>query len=215
MRKLVLKMEVTLDCFVAATDGNQDWLFKFNDEGVSDFVMDTISNAGLHLMGSRVFNNMLSYWPFSDQVFAAPMNNIPKAVYTRGQANLKPDFEKAVSGFKMAGITKTVRQLKDTPGSAEKLAGWQNAQVLNGDLNAAIKKLKKQSGKYILVQGGSGFAQALSAANLVDEYRIITYPVTLGKGLPLFGAGTKPLELKLIQTHVFQSGTIAQVYQPK
>lgn len=204
-------MEVTLDCFVAAEDGNQDWLFKFNDKGLNAYVMDTITNAGLHLMGSKVFNDMLSYWPFSDQEYAAPMNDIPKAVYTRHEVSKEPDYEKAVTGFNMAGITKTLQELKEAP--KDKLQSWQNAQVIKGDLKTEIHKLKQQPGKYILVQGGSGFAQALSAANLIDEYRIVTYPITLGKGLPLFGKGPQPLELKLSQTHTFQSGVIAQVYE--
>lgn len=214
MRKLVLNMAVTVDGFVAAPDGNQDWMFKIQDEGANGWILDTIINAGMHLMGSRVFNDMISYWPFSDEVYSAPMNKIPKAVFTRHKVNMKPDYKKGVAGFKMAGISKTVKEMKENPGSAGYLTDWQEALVIKGDLAAGIKKLKQQPGNYILAHGGSGFAQALTALNLVDEYRLTTFPVALGEGMPLFGVASKPLELKLVQTHIFSNGVIGRVYQP-
>ncbi|RWY47345.1 dihydrofolate reductase family protein [Mucilaginibacter gilvus] len=215
MRKLVLNMGVTVDGFVAAPDGNQDWLFKVQEEGSNTWILDTIKNAGMHLMGSNVFNDMISYWPFSDEIYAEPMNTIPKAAFTRHKVNMEPNFKKGVEGFKMAGIPKTVKQMKATPGCAENLAIWQNALVIKGDLAHGIEQLKQKPGKYILAHGGSGFAQALTALDLVDEYRLTTYPVALGEGMPLFGVSPKPLELTLMQTHIFSNGVIGRVYVPK
>jgi|GEM_PF-3591725 len=158
---------------------------------------------------------MISYWPFSGESFADPMNAIPKAVFTRSKVIMEPDFKKGAAGLKIAGITKTVKEMKEQPGSAEHLADWKQALVIKGDLAVGINKLKKQPGKYLLAHGGSGFAQQLTALDLVDEYRLTTYPVALGKGMPLFGESVTPLDLELVQTHVFNSGAIGRVYSRK
>ncbi|MES2109345.1 MAG: dihydrofolate reductase family protein [Bacteroidota bacterium] len=158
---------------------------------------------------------MISYWPFSGESFAGPMNAIPKAVFTRSKVIMEPDFKKGAAGLKIAGITKTVKEMKEQPGSAEHLADWKQALVIKGDLAVGINKLKKQPGKYLLAHGGSGFAQQLTALDLVDEYRLTTYPVALGKGMPLFGESVTPLDLELVQTHVFNSGAIGRVYSRK
>jgi len=88
------------------------------------------------------------------------------------------------------------------------------ADLLSGDLVEEIARLKEQPGKDILAHGGATFAQSLAKAGLVDEYRLLTHPVVLGTGLPLFSAISKPIDLKLVSTTVFNTGTIAHVYRP-
>jgi dihydrofolate reductase len=83
MRKLVLKMSVSLDGYVCGPNGEIDWLFDSLDEGASAWLVDTLSQAGVHLMGSTTYRDMAAYWPQSDEVFAAPMNEIPKFVFSR------------------------------------------------------------------------------------------------------------------------------------
>ena len=83
MRKLILKMSISADGFVGGPNGEIDWIFRSVDESVSKWTVDTLWQAGLHIMGSRTFHDMASYWPTSDEPFAAPMNEIPKVVFTR------------------------------------------------------------------------------------------------------------------------------------
>src|ERR1700733_14401298 len=90
MRKLILKMSMSLDGFVGGRTGGLDWMFQSSDEASRAWTVETIWNAGLHIMGSRTFHDMSAYWPTSTAVFAPPMNEIPKAVFTKhGAAALK------------------------------------------------------------------------------------------------------------------------------
>ena len=82
MRSLILKMHISVDGFVAGADGAIDWIFKTTDPEGRAWTVETISNAGAHLMGSRTFRDMAAYWPKASDAFAAPMNEIPKVVFS-------------------------------------------------------------------------------------------------------------------------------------
>src|SRR5882672_9673976 len=82
MRGLILKMSMSLDGFVSDLDGGNKWMFGADQEAKA-WVVETIWNASLHIMGSRTFHDMAAYWPTSTMVFAPPMNQIPKAVFSR------------------------------------------------------------------------------------------------------------------------------------
>jgi len=83
MRKLVLKMSITLDGFVGGPNGEIDWILRDANDQVIDWLLDTLGEASLHLMGSRTFKDMAAWWPTSDEPLAKPMNEIPKAVFSR------------------------------------------------------------------------------------------------------------------------------------
>jgi len=82
MRKLVLKMHVSIDGFVSGQNGEADWIFSTGGDDAQAWVLDTLSSAGLHAMGSRTYRDMAAFWPTSDLPLAKPMNNIPKMVFT-------------------------------------------------------------------------------------------------------------------------------------
>jgi hypothetical protein len=71
-------------------DGGIKWVFD-SDQEATAWTVETVWNASMHIMGSRTFHDMAAYWPTSTEVFAPPMNQIPKAVFSRqGPAILKP-----------------------------------------------------------------------------------------------------------------------------
>ncbi len=74
-------------------------------------------------------------------------------------------------------------------------------------------KLKKQPGKDLIAHGGAGFAQSLVQTGLIDEFWLLTHPVALGHGLPLFSLLRKPLYPKLATVTAFSSGAVAHVYR--
>lgn len=88
---------------------------------------------------------------------------------------------------------------------------WANSRLAAGSPAEEIARLKQLDGKDVYVPGGAGFVQELSAQRLIDEYRLIIPPVVLGGGLPLFRA---PLELTLIGSQQFGTGTVASTYVP-
>ncbi|UOF00625.1 dihydrofolate reductase family protein [Bdellovibrio reynosensis] len=77
-----------------------------------------------------------------------------------------------------------------------------------------LKKIKAGNGSSLLIQGSSTIYPTLLAADLIDEILILTFPITLGKGKRLFGNGTPPIGMKLINTEVSPSGVIMARYQP-
>ncbi|HVV48025.1 MAG TPA: dihydrofolate reductase family protein [Polyangia bacterium] len=203
MRKLILKMSISLDGFVGGADGQIDWIFRSSDDASKAWTLETISRAGLHIMGSRTFHDMRSYWPSSTDAFAKPMNEIPKAVFSRSGAGARP----------------TTRALEDAtrhqaPALPPDLAGWNDARVLRGDLDEEIARLKREPGGPLVAHGGASFARSLVAHGLVDEFRLLVFPVVLGRGLPIFSDLTAPRALALVGATPFPAGVVALVYRP-
>lgn len=90
---------------------------------------------------------------------------------------------------------------------------WNNSHVLQGDTVAAIEELKRQPGKNILVYGSGTLVRALLRHNLVDEYRLLVYPVVLGAGQRLFNPGDET-KLALTSALPMSSGVVGLVYAP-
>jgi dihydrofolate reductase len=190
MRKLMMKMSLSVDGFVAAADGKLDWVFKSSDETSRASLVGLFREVGLHIMGRKSFENMASYWPTAPGPFAAPMNEIPKAVFTQ-------------KGFK--GISPNTLQ---SPAAAS----WAEARIFHGDLAEGIMKLKSEPGKPILAHGGAEFMRSLIATGLIDEYRLLTHPIVLGEGLTIFNGVAQPLDLKLVDVKAFPGGIVARTY---
>lgn len=214
MRKLILKMSVSLDGFVCGPNGEIDWIFKSIDSESTNWVVESIRQAGIHIMGSRTFQDMAAYWPYSKEPFAAPMNEIPKIVFSRKGTVKLQHKELTTSALEDAERSRKAGSY-ETSSSKKLLEEWENSKVAGGDLADEIMYLKKQNGKDILAHGGASFAQSLVIHNLIDEYRLVIHPVSLGKGQALFSTLPKPMDLQLISTKSFASGIIANVYKPQ
>ena len=93
-------------------------------------------------------------------------------------------------------------------------ASWSGTTLLKGDLAEEIAKLKAQPGRELQVHGSGRLAQALMQHGLVDEYRLLTYPVILGAGRRLFADGAKPTVLRPVDNKTTSTGVSIDVYQP-
>jgi dihydrofolate reductase len=121
---------------------------------------------------------MAGYWPTSTHAYAAPMNEIPKIVFSN---NLDR-------------------------------ADWDETQIVRGDLAEQVARLKREPGKDLLAHGGATFVQSLARYDLIDEYRLITHPVAVGGGLPMFKDLPAPLRLELVEARAFDSANL-RVYR--
>jgi dihydrofolate reductase len=90
--------------------------------------------------------------------------------------------------------------------------GWNNAALIKGDVVEEVVKLKRRPGREIQVHGSGGLAQTLIRNDLVDEYRLWSFPVVLGRGRRLFGAGTVPATLKLVDSRTTGTGVVIHTY---
>lgn len=179
MRNVVLIMTASIDGYVVAPNGHAGALPEPDE--LKRWKLDRIRRAGTHIMGRVTYEEMAGFWPTSTDDYAAPMNDIPKVVFSK------------------------------TLGEAT----WPESSVARGDLADEIAALRSRPGGEIIAWGGAGFAQALSAAGLVDEYAIVVQPVAFGGGEPLFRNLGEALHLRPLATRTYPSGTMLHLYQPR
>jgi dihydrofolate reductase len=197
MRKLILKMSMSIDGFVCGPKGEGDWMIRASTEDSREWVLSSIWRAGVYIVGKKTFGEMVSYWPTSTHAFAAPMNKIPKVVFSKTGTIDPATFERAA---------------KATP---EALATWKSARVASGSLADEIARLKQEPGDPIMAFGGASFAQSLAREGLVDEYQLVVAPVALGRGQSLFSTLAEPRDLELVEAKPFKGGVVGLVYAKK
>ena len=91
---------------------------------------------------------------------------------------------------------------------------WNNSTVLKGDVVEEVPKLKKQHDGDVVVHGSAQLAQALLEHDLVDELRLMVFPVVLGSGKRLFGDASDKKRLRLADSKTVGEGVTILVYQP-
>jgi dihydrofolate reductase len=187
MRKLALRISVSVDGFIAGLNGDVDWMAKTRSPAGATSVAEKISQAGAHLLGRKSFSEMAPFWSTATGPLADAMNNIPKIVFSK----------KGFDTSKMTGASKS----------------WTGSQVLTGDLREEIGQLKKQPGNILVAHGGTGFVQSLVQTGLIDEFWFAIHPIVLGRGFHLFSELKSPLALKLESSVSFETGTLANVYR--
>jgi dihydrofolate reductase len=90
---------------------------------------------------------------------------------------------------------------------------WNNSRLIQGDLVAELQKLREQPGTGVHTWGSADLLQTLLKHDLVDELRTWVYPVLLGTGKRLFGDGTRPAALKLVESVTSDKGCVYLRYQ--
>ncbi len=94
-------------------------------------------------------------------------------------------------------------------------AAWNNSHLIKEHVPDEIRKLKAASGKDLLVAGSGKLIQTLLQNDLVDEYRLMIFPVILGKGTRLFIDGHDGLPLQLIEARTVGDGVQTMIFHPK
>jgi dihydrofolate reductase len=91
---------------------------------------------------------------------------------------------------------------------------WSNSVLLEGDTADAIAALRQDDGPELQVHGSPNLIQTLLRHNLVDHFRLMVFPVVVGPGKRLFGEGTTPSALRLLDGKVSPSGVVLGTYEP-
>lgn len=92
---------------------------------------------------------------------------------------------------------------------------WSGSVPVKGDLEAEVKKLKAQPGRDLLLAGSGQLFNALMHANLIDVYRLMIFPIILGKGPKLFDDSGRQRELQLVDVKQFSTGVVVLELTPK
>ena len=112
MASLVLKMSVSLDGYVAPRDGSTGWIAAGGSADALSWAVETVSNAGAHLIGAATYAGWAGYWPSASGPFAKPMNEIPKVVFSNSLASADGGETTISSGDLAEAITR-LKQERD------------------------------------------------------------------------------------------------------
>jgi dihydrofolate reductase len=187
MRKLSSFMQISLDGYFADSNSDMRWAHKDpQDAEWNEFVSGNASGGGALLFGRVTYDMMASFWP-------TPLAKAQMPVVAAGM-NRMP---KLVAS----------RSLKK--------AGWENTEVIQGDLLSEIRKIKESEGPDIAILGSGSLVSQLGEAGLIDAFLVVVNPTALGAGKPLFGGIGKPLDLTLGETRVFRNGAVLLRYSSK
>jgi dihydrofolate reductase len=185
MRKLKLQMQVTVDGCVAGPEGQLDWMTFDMDPALLAFITHLTDTSDTILMGRKMTEGFVKYWEH-----AVTQKDSPEYGFAQ----------------KMVGLPKVVfsRTVSHVEGK--------NVRVENGDLAGAVKQLKSQPGKDLIVYGGATFVSSLIEQGLIDEMNFFVNPVAIGSGMRVF-KGRKPL--KLASSTAYSSGIVVNSYLPR
>jgi dihydrofolate reductase len=185
MRSVTYAMSVSLDGYIVGPDGDFDWTTP--DDEVFRFWIDDTREAGVHLLGRRLYETML-FWETADRErtlddpeleFAAIWRSLPKVVFSTTLS--------AVEGS--------------------------NVRFASGSLAQEIERWRAEPGEGDIAIGGARLAAEAAASGLIDEYRAMVYPVLIGGGIPFFPRGERRVDLELVETRTFSSRVVYLRYR--
>jgi dihydrofolate reductase len=161
------------------------WMVPFIDQDFGEIVDAWFARADEFLVGRTTYERMFPYW-----------------------SQLTDPEELGVTGRQLNNLPKHIvsRTLRSPQ--------WANSSVLDGDVVEAVKALKDKPGGELQVHGSAQLVQTLNQHNLVDEYRLLVFPVVLGTGKRLFGDGTVPTAFKTVQNRTTSTGVVALTLRP-
>jgi dihydrofolate reductase len=177
-------MGASLDGYIVGPDGGFDWTAP--DKDVFRFWIDDIRGVGVHLLGRRLYETML-YWETADE---DPSIDDAEREWT---ALWKP-LPKVV-------FSTTLSEVRG------------KARLASGGLAAEIERLRAEPGEGEIAIGGATLAAEAADLDLIDEYRVMVYPVLVGGGIPFFARQERRVDLELVETRPFSSGVVYLRYR--
>ena len=137
-----------------------------------------------------------------------------RVTYLLMEAAFRPPAQAGARPGWMEPFARTINSAKKyVVSSSLGRADW-NAEIVSGDLGAAVQKLKGEPGKGLLV-GGVRLPLALAELGLIDEYEFVVHPRLAGHGPTLFAGLSKRVDLRLLSRLEFGSGAVAMRYEPR
>ncbi|MDQ3985919.1 MAG: dihydrofolate reductase family protein [Actinomycetota bacterium] len=191
MRKLIVNTFLTLDGVMQAPGGpEEDPTGGFDHGGWSVNYWDEQMGQIMGEYMSRPFDLVLGRKTY--EIFAAHWPHVAD-----------DPAAKALNDATKFVASRTLRSLD-----------WSNSVLIEGDVGQGIAELKQQEGPELQVHGSANLIQTLLRHNLIDEYRLWTFPLVVGPGKRLFSDGTIPAGVKLIDSKVSTTGVVIATYVP-
>ena len=159
MRKLKLQVQMSIDGYMAGSEGEMEWLEWEWDEELKKYITDITETVDCILLGRKLAEGFIDYW-------ASHAENTDSAEEGADKIN---ETQKVV-------FTKTIFKTE-----------WKRTKLESGDIVEEVLKLKNQEGNDMIVYGGGTFVRTLIEAGLFDELHLLVNPTALGNGMPVFG----------------------------
>ena len=202
MRKVIVSEFMTLDGVMEAPD---KWSFQFFNDEAMKFKYDELFASGALLIGRVTYEIFAGAWPtLTDE---EDLRRVKEAggdaesiEASMGEGNPFADRMNSIPKFV---VSTTLKQ-----------AEWNNSTLIKGNVPEEVAKLKQQPGQDILVAGSCELVHTLMQHDLIDEYRLMVFPIVLGSGKRLFKDGSETKILRLAETRTFRSGVVVLTYQP-
>jgi dihydrofolate reductase len=193
VRRLKLQVQISVDGFVSTGPNDEQHWVTWAWEEIRPHVLALSDSSDTILIGRKLAVDYIPYW---------------QDTFTRHDDPMHEVAERIVAAKKVV-FTKTM-----TP-SHPQVSSWNNTVLATGDLVDEVNKLKKQTGKDIIVYGGNSFVSALIKEELIDEFHLFINPVALGHGGPIFDGLTSYRQLQLKHSMVYPGGIVLLQYEPK
>jgi dihydrofolate reductase len=191
MRELTVNTFLTLDGVMQAPGGpNEDPSGRFEHGGWSVNYWDEQMNQVMGEATSTPFSMVLGRKTY--EIMAAFWPTAPEG----SGAKVFNDATKYVASRGRPELT------------------WQNSVLIEGDAAEGLAKLKQEDGPELRVSGSGDLIQSLLRANLVDRFWLWVFPVVVASGKRLFGDGTIPSGLRLVDSTVSSTGVVMGTYEP-
>jgi dihydrofolate reductase len=182
--RVTYSMSASLDGYIVGPDGRFDWTVP--DKDVFRFWIDEIRDVGVHLMGRRLYETML-YWETAEQDQSLDDGELEWA------ALWKP-LPKVVFSTTLSSVEG-------------------NARLASGGPAEEIERLRAEPRDGDIAIGGATLAAKVAELGLIDEYRVVVYPVLVGGGIPFFARDERRVDLELVETRTFGSGVVYLRYR--
>jgi len=185
MRRLILDTIISLDGYFTSLRNSIDW-FGFDDDEWA-WSRDINRRVDTMLYGRVTYEEFSQFWP----------TRRPKSI------GVDPVLVEQLNTIQKVVFSRTLAK-----------ALWKPATIVRGSPSEAVKKLKRQPGKDLIVVGSGMLVGLLLREGLIDEYFIRVRPIILGSGRPIFVDPNGRHPLKLISAKTFKTGVVGLHYEP-
>ena len=186
MRKVVVSEFVSLDGVIE----DPRWTFRFMSEERERFKFDELSASDALLLGRVTYEGFAAAWPSMMEQYEGPR-----------RAELQ-EYTDMMNGYPKYVVSSTL----------EEPLAWNNSTLIKGNVAEEVLRLKQQPGKDILIFGSGDLANTLMQYDLIDEYRLMVFPILVGGGKRLFGDTNDTKVLRLAETKTLGSGVVVLSY---
>jgi dihydrofolate reductase len=189
MGNIVLTEWVTLDGYTSGPDNDMSFVGESFNAEMGAYESEILDTADTLLLGRVTYASFAGAWPF------VPDN--PNA------AEEEKDYARRLNAKRKIVFSRTLERVD-----------WNNSELLRSIDPEAIRKVKQETERNILIYGSSSIVQQLTNLGLIDEYQLLVHPVVVGDGKPLFKSITAKRRLKLASSKPFTSGVVLLTYRP-